>query len=145
VEEIKDLVISASDRHGCAASFFGCMDLRIAIGTYPGYVDFANSGVSEIKDLVILKPDTNGNTSNFFGCENLKTKEDVIVDSQSGAEEIKDLMIKKLQKQLFDAHDALRANQVFHTPIAMRKNGNEWDEYQVDAINRTKECLEKTI
>ena len=39
--------------------------------------------------------------------------------------------------------DALRANGIFYTPIALRKNGREWDEFQIDAINRTRNALEK--
>ena len=50
--------------------------------------------------------------------------------------------ITKLKEQLHEAKLALQANQVFHTPIALRKTGQEeWDEYQIDAINRTKEVL----
>lgn len=37
--------------------------------------------------------------------------------------------------------DALRANQVFHTPVALRRRGGQWDEYEIDAINRTREAL----
>ena len=45
---------------------------------------------------------------------------------------------KDLIKQLVNA---LKANGVFHTPIQLRKNGHPWDEYQIDAINRTREAL----
>lgn len=37
--------------------------------------------------------------------------------------------------------DALLANQIFHTPIALRRRGGQWDEYEIDAINRTREAL----
>lgn len=37
--------------------------------------------------------------------------------------------------------DALLANQIFHTPIALRRRGGQWDEYEMDAIRRTREAL----
>lgn len=39
--------------------------------------------------------------------------------------------------------EALRANLIFHTPLALLNNNKPWDEYQMDAINRTKEALAK--
>ena len=44
---------------------------------------------------------------------------------------------------LRESRDALRANRVFHSPIANRKlNGaGGWDEYQTDAIERTGKSL----
>lgn len=38
--------------------------------------------------------------------------------------------------------DALQAQNVFHTPLALsRKKNREWDEYETDAIKRQKKCL----
>lgn len=37
--------------------------------------------------------------------------------------------------------DALMTNQVFHTPVALRRRGGQWDEYEQDAITRTREAL----
>lgn len=38
--------------------------------------------------------------------------------------------------------DALRANGVFHTPLALRrKGGKPWDEYEIDAIRRTRDAV----
>lgn len=37
--------------------------------------------------------------------------------------------------------EALQANGIFHTPLQLRKNGHPWDDYQIDAINRTSEAL----
>ena len=45
---------------------------------------------------------------------------------------------EELLRQL---HDALLANQVFHTPVALRRRGGQWDEYELDAIKRTREAL----
>lgn len=46
-----------------------------------------------------------------------------------------------LKKQITGLREALQANGIFHTPIALRKNGASWDEYQLDAISRTKHAL----
>lgn len=40
--------------------------------------------------------------------------------------------------------EALSANRVFHTPIALRRRGGEWDEYELDAIRRTREEIGAT-
>ena len=48
------------------------------------------------------------------------------------------MTILELLNQL---RDALLANQVFQTPIANRRRG-QWDEYELDAIKRTREGLE---
>ena len=39
--------------------------------------------------------------------------------------------------------EAVRANQVFHTPVALWRKlpKMEWDEYELDAIRRTNEAL----
>lgn len=41
--------------------------------------------------------------------------------------------------------DALKSNAVFHTPIALRRKLpiSEWDEYEADAISRTRAAIEK--
>lgn len=57
-------------------------------------------------------------------------------------------VIQKLRQQLRDRdntikemREALQANQIFHTPIMRLKLGREWDEFESDAITRTKACL----
>jgi mRNA degradation ribonuclease J1/J2 len=55
-----------------------------------------------------------------------------------------DIFIKEnaeLSAAVVKMREALKANGVFHTPMALRKNGHDWDEYQIDAINRTREAL----
>ena len=47
---------------------------------------------------------------------------------------------------LLAVRDALEANGVFHTPIALRRklavDGRcQWDEFEIDAITRTRETL----
>lgn len=46
-----------------------------------------------------------------------------------------------------DLADALRANAVFHTPVAKAKltSFGEWDDFQLDAVNRTKDALMQKI
>lgn len=52
------------------------------------------------------------------------------------------LKVVELQNDLAEAKLALRANQVFHTPVALRrKPDRQWDEYEMDAIKRTKAVL----
>lgn len=59
---------------------------------------------------------------------------------------IKDLETRLHQSEASreEMRAALQANGIFHTPIALRKNGGEWDEYQLDAISRTKKALSST-
>lgn len=76
-----------------------------------------------------------------FGCNELK---DMEVQDRSYQ---KETMIS--QSELLDlinsARLALLANGVFHTPVALRKSGNaEWDQYQIDAIHRTRNFLAST-
>lgn len=48
----------------------------------------------------------------------------------------------ELTNRLEAAREALEANRVFYTPIALsRKPGRAWDEYEIDAIERTKVAL----
>ena len=47
----------------------------------------------------------------------------------------------KFKEKTKELVDALQANQVFHTPIALRRRGGQWDEYELDAIQRTKDVL----
>lgn len=49
----------------------------------------------------------------------------------------------KLKDRIKVLEDALRANQVFHTPLQKaRRPGKEWDEYEADAVKRTLEVLQ---
>jgi hypothetical protein len=91
------LTFSGRDEYGVVASFSHCENLRIATGTYHGFVSFFSSGVEEIRDLVISAPDTNGYAASFYTCKNLRVASGTypgFVDfSQSGVEEIKDLVV----------------------------------------------------
>jgi len=53
--------------------------------------------------------------------------------------------IEDLKKLCEEQHAALKANRIFHTPITKRilTNFGDWDEYQQDAISRTKDCITK--
>lgn len=48
---------------------------------------------------------------------------------------------QQLREGLKLCAEALQANGIFHTPLQLRKNGHPWDDYQIDAINRTSETL----
>lgn len=53
--------------------------------------------------------------------------------------------IEKLKKLCEKQALALQANGIFHTPVAKSKltSFGDWDEYQLDAIDRTRDCQEK--
>lgn len=53
--------------------------------------------------------------------------------------------LKTLSNLFVECVQALKANGVFHTPIALRRKrpDTEWNEYEMDAINRTKTALAK--
>lgn len=101
-----------------------------------------------------------------FGCNELK---DMEVQDRSNKIYIKEIIGSQFEKPLVNSFEgefiekepsvtqsellelinsarlALLANGVFHTPVALRKSGNaEWDEYQIDAINRTRNFLVST-
>lgn len=49
-----------------------------------------------------------------------------------------------VSRLLEETREALRANQVFHTPVALRrKPSGQWDEFEQDAITRTRAALER--
>lgn len=49
--------------------------------------------------------------------------------------------LDRLVRLVAEMREALEANQVFHTPLELRKHGGEWNEYQLDAIHRTRDAL----
>lgn len=70
-------------------------------------------------------------------CETWATRCSGYVDEEQKYGTRKDQDAKNTQLM-----DALRANQVFHTPIALRRKATgEWDEYEIDAISRTRDAL----
>jgi len=86
---------------GMSCSFYKCERLRVATGTYPGYVSFADSGVKEIKDLFISpdiqNPGRGGAAATFDGCMGLRVATGTYPGSlkfaESGVTEIRDLHI----------------------------------------------------
>lgn len=48
---------------------------------------------------------------------------------------------EKTKALIIELVEALQANGIFHTPIALRRRGCHWDEYEMDAINRTREAI----
>lgn len=49
--------------------------------------------------------------------------------------------LPRLVRLVVEMREALEANQVFHTPLELRKHGGEWNEYQWDAVRRTRDAL----
>jgi hypothetical protein len=67
----------------------------------------------------------------------------VVEHLEAGMHEEGSAEVVALRKRIEGLSEALRANAVFHTPVAKAKltSFGEWDEYQRDAIDRTKEAL----
>ena len=76
-----------------------------------------------------------------FGCNEMA---DMEFEARSCNKQVS-MTQEELIKLVQDARLALLANGVFHTPVALRQSGQtEWNEYQIDAINRTKDFLAST-
>jgi hypothetical protein len=65
------LTFSGRNEDGAVAHFGNCHNLKIATGTFDGYVRFAESGVQKIENLNILKTDITKNAASFWKCNNL--------------------------------------------------------------------------
>jgi len=52
-----------------AAAFDGCEHLKVAEGTFPGHVDFSDSGINKLGRLSILLANENGIKADFTGCD----------------------------------------------------------------------------
>jgi hypothetical protein len=66
------LTFSGKDGDGDVANFRACPNLKIATGTFHGFVNFNYSGVEKIKNLQITKT-TLGWVASFMGCKSLQT------------------------------------------------------------------------
>jgi len=80
-----------------SATFCNCKNLKVATGTFKGYVSFGNSGVEKIEDLKVTGSDTYGSAASFVNCKNLKvaagTFRGGVYFSDSGIEKIGKLKI----------------------------------------------------
>jgi len=92
------LTFSGKDHVGWVACFAGCKDLKIATGTYKGYVSFEESGIEKIENLTVKGVDKEGASANFALCENLKVAtgnyKGAVSFEKSGITNIKDLIIE---------------------------------------------------
>ena len=95
------ITFSGRDQDGWAASFINVKTLKIATGTFLGFVNFAGTGIEEIKNLIVRETQKKGSAANFFNCRNLKVAtgnfEGFVNFNNSGVETIKDLNIKNLE------------------------------------------------
>ena len=66
---VTDVSALTDDHDGDAACFDYCPNLKIAEGTFPGYVDFSNSGIKKTGELTITKPNDEGFKADFTGCD----------------------------------------------------------------------------
>jgi len=93
------LTFSGKDHVGWVACFAGCKDLKIATGTYKGYVSFEESGIEKIENLTVIETRTSPwGATGFAKCKNLKGAtgnfEGFVDFESSGVETIKDLNIE---------------------------------------------------
>lgn len=67
----------------------------------------------------------------------------IVIDRQSLSLPVSAAMaISRASAALTEAYDALKANQVFHTPLAKGlRRGRQWNEYEADAVDRTRRAL----
>ncbi len=49
--------------------------------------------------------------------------------------------VDRLRRLVAEMRDALKANQVFHTPLELKKRGGQWNEFELDAVRRTRDAL----
>lgn len=100
IEALSPLLIF-SEKHGNegVASFQRCPNLKIAEGTFHGFVTFNKSGIEEIGDLKITQPNDYGRAAYFYSCSRLKiargTYPGFVSFSHSGIEKSTDLVVTK--------------------------------------------------
>ena len=79
--KIGNLTITKPDNNGYAASFHGCLNLDVAEGAYPGFVEFGRAGIKRISNLTITDPDSVGNAAGFADCRKLEVAEGIFPGS----------------------------------------------------------------
>ena len=62
------LTFSGKDEIGWSASFFYCKNLKVATGTFKGFVNFTKSEIETIKDLTIREADVTSEKAYFYDC-----------------------------------------------------------------------------
>jgi hypothetical protein len=109
-ESLKENLRDDRNQSLMAASFQGCMDLKIAQGDFPNMVDFSNSGIIECKNLRVNGSNPNGNSASFENCQYLNEAcgefEGAVNFSGSGISNIntEKLIIKTPNKQFMAAY-----------------------------------------
>lgn len=91
------LHFSGRNKEGECANFSRCLDLKVAEGSFAGFVNFDESGVEKIGDLNITAYDQDGYAASFADCPKLKVAEGIFPGyvgfSNSGIEQIGKLHI----------------------------------------------------
>jgi len=77
------LHFAGRNKDGDCANFSNCMNLKVAEGSFAGFVNFCGSGVEKIGDLRITAPDSGGVAGCFDGCLSLKVAEGTFPGSVS--------------------------------------------------------------
>ncbi|MBE2180297.1 MAG: hypothetical protein IAE97_07480 [Chthoniobacterales bacterium] len=91
------LHFTGRNEYDSAAGFWGCKNLKVATGTFHGWVCFVESGIERIENLTVTKTDCDGEAASFRGCENLKvatgTYPGFVSFAESGIERIENLTV----------------------------------------------------
>jgi hypothetical protein len=93
------LTFSGKSKVGETADFSNCKSLKIATGTFHGFVWFTNSGIEKIEDLHITECSTDNWAASFLACKSLKiasgTYPGYVNFAESGIHSIQNLHVQK--------------------------------------------------
>ena len=92
------LTFSGKNEDNWVANFYECENLKVATGTFHGFVHFGYSGIEKIENLNVTETDKVNESTSFSNCQNLKVAtgnyKGRVNFSNSGVTTIKNLNIK---------------------------------------------------
>ena len=95
------LTFSGENESGWVADFSDCKNLKVATGTFNGFVYFGYTGIEKIENLTVKEVDIEGDSASFWGCSNLKVATGnytgMVNFQGTGVTTIKDLIIKNTE------------------------------------------------
>jgi len=138
------LTFSGKNNIGWVADFRNCQNLKIATGTFKGFVYFGESEIEKIENLTVEAAYTNELSASFEGCKNLKiatgTFNKGINFSDSGVEKIENLNVTSSRKV-----NAIFLNcPIKYVPTEYRTNKFMFDKEVIETSIK-KDLREKTI
>jgi hypothetical protein len=98
----KHLTFSGKNKEGIAADFAFC-PLKIATGTFHGFINFNQAKIETIQNLNVTQSDKNGWSASFIDCKALTTAtgnyHGYVMFSYSGIHSIKNLYIENKNEE----------------------------------------------